>query len=236
MAPGTPSATKLADGLALLFVAVVFMVHVTTGFLEIQSFAYGKSDTALYEQGLWLASQFRMPVSNAYPGVVMNIFLGQHVMLPGFLYGLAFRLNPGLFAMVLMEGLSYSAAVLLLFIGFRSLWRSSWPALLLVYMYWASFIPIPAHFYFENLAAPFTALGVCWTLRIQYRRAALAWLAVPLFKEYFALTSAVMGLVIFWKSRRVDGLALPITAIAWFALAWLVIMPLAQSSSALASL
>jgi len=123
MAHRLPAATKLADGLALLFVAVVFVVHVATGFLEIQSFAYGKSDTALYEQGLWLASQFRMPVSLAYPGVVMNIFLGQHVMLPGFLYGLPFRIYPGLVTMLAMEGLSYSAAVLTLYVAFRSLWR-----------------------------------------------------------------------------------------------------------------
>jgi len=86
--------------------------------------------------------------------------------------------------------------------------------LLLAYVYWASFIPVPAHFYFENLAVPFTALGIYWTLRMRYRRAAPAWLLVPVFKEYFALTSAVVGLIIFWRSRRPVGLGLSVIALA----------------------
>jgi len=138
--------------------------------------------------------------------------------------------------MLVMEALSYGAAVLLLYAGFKYLWRSGWPALVLVYVYWAAFIPPPAHFYFENLAAPFTALGITWLLRQQMRRAALAWLAVPAYKEYFALTSIVIGLLIFGRSRRVTGVPLCAAALAGLLLAELVIMPLAQGAATLAHL
>jgi len=46
MAYRSPTVTKLADGLSLLFAAVVFAVHLAVGFLKIQSFAYGKTGTA----------------------------------------------------------------------------------------------------------------------------------------------------------------------------------------------
>jgi hypothetical protein len=59
---------------AYCFCLGVFVLHLATRYLQIDSYAFGKTDTALYEHGLWLIGQLQMPVSLAYQPLIRSFF------------------------------------------------------------------------------------------------------------------------------------------------------------------
>jgi uncharacterized membrane protein len=223
------NARSLTTG-ALLFSGFAFLLHTATGSLLVDSFAYGKSDTALYENGLWMTGRLENPVSYAYPGFIMNVFLGQHVMLAGFIYGLIHDIGNTLYTTIIIEAISFSITILVIFRIAFEVWNSRLVGLILAGVFWASFLPSPGHFYFENLAAPFVALSAYWTWRENGNKASLTWITVLLFKEYFAFVSAIGGLIIYLKSQRrnLQGLILLGISFVYFLIAFQVIMPWAQ--------
>jgi uncharacterized membrane protein len=135
---------------------------------------------------------------------------------------------PTLLGMVLLEAITYSVAVYGMFRLFRVALGSELRGFIASAIYWAIFLPVPGHFYFGNLAVCFVVFAVYLMWTGNYDLAVPLWLISVLFKEYFALVSGVVGLMIFLKTRKWSGLLLTGLSLSFFLLSFFVVMPWAQ--------
>ena len=64
------------------------LIYLVSGWHIIASYSFGKEDTALCLNALWLAGNGYSPISQAYAGYSVHVWLGNHFMpagLPDFL-------------------------------------------------------------------------------------------------------------------------------------------------------
>lgn len=215
------SAETYSGRMLIVGMLVYLLIHLTTGWLQIDMFMYGKEDTAVYEHGLWLASQLRIPITLAYAGYHTNVFLGNHFMPIAFVYGLLYRLWDSVWMTILIEAVSFAATAVPIYTLAKHLLGHRWLSLTLAASYLLSYTPTPGHFYFENLAIPFVATAMLWTLQGKYRRALLMWILAMMFKEYLSWSVALLGLLLTLRrdSRRA-GTFLTLIGSLWFPAAY----------------
>ena len=221
---------KLHDKLMLwLLFFINFSLFLLIGFLRCASFTYGKWDTALWEQGLWLSGHMKNTASTVYPG--LNVFLGNHFMPAGFFYGLSYRIYNDILTTVFIDALHVSLAIFPLYAAGKQILNKGTIALGFCMIYLVSYTARPMHFYFENLMVPFVALALFWTLEKRYPLATLAWVFAMMFKEYVALVLSVTGVLVYIKYKRKKvGIVWFFMGIMWFIMAYFLMRKIQPQS------
>jgi hypothetical protein len=184
-----------------------FIISLATSWLLVQQYQIGKMDTALYQTSLWQAGQFRNPVAYityAMAGIPTHPFIGLHFMPMGFFYGLIYRFAPGMYTTAVLYSFFFTLAGYFVYRSVRLLTKNVGIALL--------FTPIAPHFYpIEDWSAAYAAAALYFFICRRYGWASAAFLLLMMSKEYFGLTVAAFGGIIwltdtYYAARRMHNL------------------------------
>ena len=228
--------TQLADLLAEranLVAAVVsslFVVaYIAVGLLRIEAYIAGWEDPALYQNALWLAGQFLPPRSCVSPeAYCIPAMRGGHWPL-GFVYGLLFyRWGDGAVVSVVLQALHYGVAGFLLYLLAVEILRDRLLGILVLIIYLVRYTPGVFAIYHEQWAAPYVAAGLLFTARRRHGLATLAWIGYMGWKGHLALGIAAFGIIYWFRRRQRIGLAWATLGLAWFVVAFFLLIPMLQ--------
>lgn len=209
-------APKIILGASLI---AYFFTYLGTGRLFIDSFFYGKEDTAAYVHSIWLLTNLRPDWTLAYDGYELSMYFGNHFIPAALLYTPVYFLIDNLTASITLEALSFTISAVPLYIAIRELTHHRWTAVMVVLVYLWQLTPVPLHFYFPVLVVPYFACGLLFVQRRQFKLALLCFVFGVMFKEYLGLAVAGLGVVLAGRSatRRLGFILLS------FGMVWLVI-------------
>ena len=178
---------------------IYFIISLSTSWLLVQQFQLGKMDTALYQTSLWQAGQFRNPlayITYALAGIPTHPFIGLHFMPIGFVYGLIYRFFSGLYTTAVLYSIFFTLAGFFVYRSVRVLTKNIGIALIFTIVYLYAFTSIAPFYPIEDWSAVYAAAALYFFVCRRYGWASIAFLLLMMSKEYYSLTIAAFGGII----------------------------------------
>jgi uncharacterized membrane protein len=203
------------------------IVFITLGLLRHNRFGTFGFDLGIYDQGIWLLSQFKDPFVTIRG---LDLF-GHHANVALLLFTPFYRLGAGPEFLLVAQVTAQASGAAAVYLLARDRLGTRWPAVALagVLLLHPSYQFQTWHFFHPDSLAIGPLLFAYWAARARrWRWFALAAVLAVACKEDVALPMAAIGLLIAARGDRRIGILVAALSAAWFMIATRVIIPLSN--------
>ncbi len=207
--------------------ALFAVVFIRLGLLRHDRFATFGFDLGIYDQGIWLLSQFKDPFVTIRG---LDLF-GHHANVALLLFTPFYRLGAGPELLLVAQVAAQASGAVAVYLLARDRLGARWPAVALgiVLLLNPTYQFQTWHFFHPDALAVAPLLFAYWAARARrWRWFALAAVLAVACKEDVALPLAVIGVLIAARGDRRIGILVTALSAAWFMIATRVVIPLSN--------